>query len=75
MELVAILTIEQKDSLVGQLVTGDRWGFNPVLSGGTLPWIISKGSIDASTYPQHAWVKTLPLVEYNIPIIPSGTTS
>lgn len=73
MEYVAALTINQKDSLVGELVQID-WYFNPILSGGTEPWVISQQEINNSIYPQHDWVKDLPLQEYNVPIIPSGTT-
>lgn len=72
MEYVAALTINQKDSLVGQLVQPD-WYFNPILSGGTIPWVISEQEIDNSIYPEHDWIKDLTLVEYN-PIIPSGST-
>jgi len=73
MEFVAPLTIHQKDSLVGQLVQID-WYFNPILSGGTEPWVISEQEITASIYPEHEWVKDLPLVEYNPPVPPSGST-
>lgn len=73
MEYVAPLTINQKDSLVGQLVQVD-WYFNPILSGGTLPWVISEQEINNSIYPEHDWIKDLTLVEYNPPIIPSGST-
>jgi hypothetical protein len=73
MELVAALTINQKDSLVGQLVQPD-WYFNPILSGGTEPWVITEQEINASIYPDHIWIKDLPLVEYNVPLPPSGST-
>jgi len=73
MQLVAPLTIHQKDSLVGQLVQPD-WYFYPILSGGTEPWIISQQEINASIYSDHEWIKDLPLVEYNPTIIPSGST-
>jgi hypothetical protein len=71
MELVAPLTINQKDSLIDQLVQ-PNWYFNPILSGGTEPWIISEQEINDSVYPDHIWIKDLPLVEYN-PILSAGT--
>jgi hypothetical protein len=70
---VAPLTINQKDSLIDQLVQLD-WYFNPILSGGTEPWIITEQEINSSIYPDHIWIKDLSLVEYNPPITPSGTT-
>lgn len=74
MEYVAILSVTEKDYLIGQLVQPD-WYFNPFLSGDTAPWVISKQEIDASIYPDNDWVKTLPLVEYSPAVIPSGTTN
>ena len=73
MNLVAPLTINEKNSLVGQLVQPD-WYFNPILSGGTEPWIISQQEINASIYSDQEWIKDLPLVEYNPTPIPSGST-
>ena len=73
MELVAPLTINQKNSLIDQLVQPD-WYFNPILSGGTDPWVISEQEINGSIYPDHIWIKDLSLVEYNPIITPSGST-
>ena len=73
MELVAPLTINQKDSLIDQLVQPD-WYFNPILSGGTEPWIITEQEINSSIYSDHIWIKDLSLVEYNPIITPSGST-
>ena len=42
---VAPLTINQKNSLIDQLVQPD-WYFNPILSGGTEPWIITEQEIN-----------------------------
>lgn len=71
--LVSILTENQKDSLVGQLVAPD-WYFNPTQEMGG-QWIISQQEIDASIYPDHQWIKDLPLTEWTGPYIPiSGTT-
>ena len=72
-EYVAPLTINQKDSLIDQLVQ-PNWYFNPILSGGTEPWIISEQEINNSIYSNHDWIKDLPLVEYNPPVTPSGST-
>jgi hypothetical protein len=71
--LVAILTENQKDSLVGQLVATD-WYFNPIEEmGGN--WVISQQEIDGSIYPDHQWIKDLQLTEWTGPYIPiSGTT-
>lgn len=73
MELVAPLTINQKNSLIDQLVQPD-WYFNPILSGGTNPWVISEQEINGSIYPDHIWIKDLSLVEYKPIITPSGST-
>lgn len=71
--LVAILTQNQKDSLVGQLVAPD-WYFNPIQElGGS--WVISQQEIDGSIYSDHIWIKDLPLTEWTGPYVPiSGTT-
>jgi len=71
--LVSILTENQKDSLVGQLVAPD-WYFNPIQETGG-QWIISQQEINGSIYPDHQWIKDLPLTEWTGPYIPiSGTT-
>jgi hypothetical protein len=70
---VSIITTQQKDSLIGQLVEPD-WYFNPVLDCND-NLIISSQEIDGSIYPQNDWVKTLPLIDWCGPYIPpSGTT-
>ena len=77
--LVALLTIEQKESLIGQLVQPD-WYFNPVQDCNNV-WFISTEEIDNSIYPQNEWVKALSLSEW-CPVpppptptpIPSGST-
>ena len=59
---VGLLTIEQKDQLVGvELQNG--WYFNPVQDGNG-DWIISTQEIDNNTNPDVIWVKDLPLIEY-----------
>ena len=62
MTLVAQLTEHQKDSLVGQLVQPDLY-FNPIQDINDT-WIISTEEIDNSIYPEHEWIKDLPLIEY-----------
>ena len=59
MILVAQLTIEQKDELVGQLYAPDSY-FNPIQDiNGT--WIISVEEVEQCSIQ---WVKELPLIEY-----------
>jgi hypothetical protein len=74
--LVGELTPEQKELLTGQMVEQD-WFFNPFLSYNTPEgvWVITTQEIDGSMYPQNAWVKELPLIEYVPYINPSGDTS
>lgn len=69
MILVGKLTDTQKTNLEGQLVAPD-WYFYPVQDGNTPPnWVISQEEMNGSIYPQNAWVKTLPLIEWVEPII------
>ena len=59
MILVAQLTIEQKDELVGQLYAPDSY-FNPIQDiNGT--WIISVEEVEQCSIQ---WVKELTLIEY-----------
>ena len=66
--IVGLLTIEQKDQLVGVEVQYD-WYFNPVEDGNG-DWIISTQEIDNNTNPDVMWVKDLPLIEY-VPLPPT----
>lgn len=71
--LVGLLTIEQKNSLIGHKYETDSY-FNPVQQFDG-EWIISVQEIDYCTNPDFDWVKTLPLVEWIGPYMPvSGTT-
>jgi hypothetical protein len=73
--LVGLLTVEQKDALIGQLVQPD-WYFNPFHNNDVeYSWVISTEEIDGSIYPQNEWVKSLPLVEYIPPSPPPSGTS
>ena len=62
MTQVGLLTIEQKDSLVGQLYDDDSY-FNP-LQDDFDQWVISTEEIDFCVNPEFMWVKDLPLIEY-----------
>ncbi len=62
MTYVGLLTIAEKDSLVGQLYDEDSY-FNPIQDDFD-NWIISVEEIDQCVNPEFQWVKTLPLIEY-----------
>ena len=62
MTYVGLLTIAEKDSLVGQLYDEDSF-FNPITDIDD-NWIISVEEIDQCVNPEFQWVKTLPLIEY-----------
>lgn len=57
--MIAILTIEQKDLLVGELYNTDSY-FNPIKDIDD-NWIISEEEINQTDIE---WVKDLPLTEY-----------
>lgn len=60
---VGLLTIEEKDSLVGQWYMPDSF-FNP-LQDADDNWIISVEEMDQCVNPDVLWVKDLPLIPYN----------
>jgi len=62
MTYVGLLTIEQKDSLVGQLYDEDSY-FNPITDLDE-NWIISTEEMEFCVNPEFMWVKDLPLIEY-----------
>jgi len=62
MTYVGLLTIEQKDSLVGQLYDDDSY-FNPIQDDFD-QWVISTEEMDFCVNPEFQWVKELPLIEY-----------
>ena len=70
--LVGKLTIEQKESIEGQLVCPDVY-FNPTLDVNQ-DWFISSEEIDNSIYPEHEWVKDLTLSVYQGPYVPQLAT-
>ena len=59
---VYLLTIEQKDELVGQWYDSDSY-FNPIQDAND-DWIISVEEVDQCVNPDFLWVKDLPLIEY-----------
>jgi hypothetical protein len=71
---VVLLTEPEKNSLLGELVQQD-WYFYPVQDcNGN--WIISTEEVDNSIYPQHDWIKSMPLIDWCEPIpSPSGDTT
>lgn len=71
-ELVAILTVNQKDSLEGQLVCPDVY-FNPSLDANQ-DWFISQEEISSSIYPEHDWIKDLTLTVFVGPYVPPQPT-
>lgn len=62
MTYVGLLTIAEKDSLVGQLYDEDSY-FNPIQDAND-DWIISTEEIDQCVNPEFMWVKDLSLIEY-----------
>ena len=59
---VGLLTIEQKDSIVGQMYDEDSF-FNPITDISD-QWIISVEEMEFCVNPEFMWVKDLPLIEY-----------
>ena len=62
MTYVGLLTIAEKDSLVGQLYDEDSY-FNPITDLSE-NWIISTEEMEFCVNPEFMWVKDLPLIEY-----------
>lgn len=72
-ELVALLTVAEKDQLFGQLYVPDSY-FNPIQDADG-NWIISTQEVDFCDNPNFQWIKTLPLIPYKpIPPGPTGAT-
>jgi hypothetical protein len=59
---VGLLTIEQKQELVGQLYAPDSY-FNPIITA-EQQWVISVEEMEQCVNPDFLWVKDLPLIEY-----------
>lgn len=62
--MIAILTTEQKDQLVGQQYAEDSY-FNPILDAND-KWVISEQEINLCTNDDFQWVKSLPLSSYEM---------
>lgn len=65
--LVGLLTIEQKDELVGVLYAPDSY-YNPIQDASN-NWIISVEEMQNTTNPDTMWVKDLELIQYEPKII------
>lgn len=59
---VGVLTIEQKDKLIGQKYTDDSY-FNPIQDAED-NWVISIEEMKFCTNERFAWVAELPIIEY-----------
>lgn len=71
---VGLLTLEQKEELVGQMFAPDSY-FNPIQDGNEPSnWIISIEEINFCVNPDFLWVKDLPLIEWVAPIPPPFPT-
>ena len=60
--MIAILTIEEKDLLVGQQYTTDSF-FNPVQDFDN-NWVISQEEIQQNTNEDFSWLADLKLTQY-----------
>jgi hypothetical protein len=60
--MVALLTTEQKDSLIGVQYAPDSY-FNPIQDINS-NWIISLEEVDQCVNPEFIWIKDIPLIEY-----------
>ena len=59
---VGLLTVEQKDELVGQMYAPDSY-FNPIQDNAD-NWIISIEEMEYNINPNYMWVKDLDLIVY-----------
>jgi hypothetical protein len=59
---VGLLTVEQKDELVGQIYAPDSY-FNPIQDNAD-NWVISIEEMEYCTNELFLWVKDLPLILY-----------
>jgi hypothetical protein len=59
---VGLLTVEQKDELVGQMYAPDCY-FNPIQDNAD-NWVISVEEMEYNINPVYAWVKDLELIVY-----------
>lgn len=59
---VGLLTVEQKDELVGQMYAPDSY-FNPIQDNAD-NWVISVEEMEYCNNPEFMWVKDLELIPY-----------
>ena len=65
---VGLLTIEQKDLLVGQMFDEDSY-FNPILDGNDPQnWIISIEEIEQNIYYDFNWLQDLEMIIF-VPVV------
>lgn len=67
---VGLLTITQKDELIGQLFAPSSY-FNPIQDNDD-NWVISLQEIEYCTNGEFQWVKDLPLIDFNPKITLEG---
>lgn len=69
---VGLLTIEQKDQLVGIMYKPDLY-YNPIQDCNS-DWVISKEEITNTTDPSLSWIFTIPEIDWCVPVtIPTPT--
>jgi hypothetical protein len=66
---VGLLTIEQKDSLVGQWYAPDSY-FNPIQDIND-NWVISVEEMEQCVNPNFTWVQDLDLIFYEPRLVPN----
>ncbi len=59
---VGLLTIKQKDQLIGQLYAPYSY-YNPIQDFND-DWVISVEEIEQTTTPEFMWLKDVPLIPY-----------
>jgi hypothetical protein len=59
---VGLLTLEQKNEIIGQLYADDSY-FNPIEDLNN-DWVISTQEMDECVVEEFMWVKDLPLIDY-----------
>lgn len=67
--LVGLLTIEQKDQLIGQWYAPDSF-YNPIQDAND-NWVISVEEMQNTINPDTEWVKDLDLIPYEAKPMPS----
>jgi hypothetical protein len=68
---VGLLTVEQKDLLVGQMFSADSY-FNPILDGNDPQnWIISIQEIEQNVNPNFIWLQDLDMIIFVPAVYPN----